>query len=62
MEIEQIGLGQHLALQGQNDPAFSVVLTPSVDATNGSATVAKMGIDCATSASWGSAGCESMHG
>ena len=47
---------------GENDPTFSIVANPSVDATNNSATVAKIVIDYATADSWGSAGCESMHG
>lgn len=47
---------------GENDPTFSIVANPSVDATNNSATVAKIVIDYGTTESWGSAGCESMHG
>lgn len=49
------------APDGEENPTFSVVANPSVDATNASATVAKMEINYATNAGWGSAGCESMH-
>ncbi len=49
------------APEGENNPTFSIVPNISVDATNGSATIAKMDIEYATTASWGSAGCESMH-
>ncbi|MFT5266164.1 MAG: hypothetical protein ACI9RM_001464 [Ulvibacter sp.] len=45
----------------EDDPTFSIVPNISVDANNPSATVAKMEIDYATAAAWGSAGCESMH-
>jgi len=47
---------------GFNDPAFNIVPNPSVDAINSSANVAQLVIDYPTSATWGSAGCESMHG
>lgn len=47
---------------GEDNPTFSVVPNPSVDAMNGSSTVAKMEISYGTDAPWGSAGCESMHG
>jgi len=50
------------APQGANNPTFTIEPNVSVDATNPSATVAKMVIEYATTASWGSAGCESMHG
>jgi hypothetical protein len=43
------------------NPTFSIVPNVSVDADNPSATVAKMDISYATTAPWGSAGCESMH-
>lgn len=47
---------------GELNPTFSVVPNPSVDAINGSATVAKIDISYGTAEGWGSAGCESMHG
>ncbi|MFK7906607.1 MAG: hypothetical protein AB8B69_15860, partial [Chitinophagales bacterium] len=50
------------APMGEENPAFSVVANPSIGEVNGSATVAKMDISYATDASWGSAGCETMHG
>lgn len=46
---------------GATNPTFTVEANPFIDATNGSATVAKIVIDYATSANWGSAGCESAH-
>lgn len=50
------------APEGENNPTFSIVPNISVDANNPSATVAKMDIEYATDAIWGSAGCETMHG
>jgi hypothetical protein len=47
---------------GENNPTFSIVPNVSVDDNNPSATVAKMDIEYATDANWGSAGCETMHG
>lgn len=47
---------------GESDPIFSIVENPSIDAINGSATVAKIDISYGTTEGWGSAGCESMHG
>ncbi len=49
------------APEGENNPTFSIVPNVSVDATNPSTTVAKMEIEYATDAAWGSAGCESAH-
>ncbi len=46
---------------GESNPTFSIAPNILVDANNPSATVAKMEIAYATNASWGSAGCESMH-
>ncbi|MGB3605748.1 T9SS type A sorting domain-containing protein [Psychroserpens sp.] len=45
-----------------NDPVFSVIPNPYVDATNNSQTVAKIEIGYSTNEGWGSAGCETMHG
>ena len=50
------------APMGSSNPAFSIVANPSIDATNGSANVAKIDISYGTNEGWGSAGCESMHG
>lgn len=47
---------------GESNPTFSIVPNPSVDAVNGSATVAKIDIAYGSAEGWGSAGCESMHG
>lgn len=49
------------APEGETNPTFSVVPNVSVDGENPSATVAKMDIEYATAANWGSAGCETMH-
>jgi hypothetical protein len=50
------------APEGEENPTFSIEPNISVDATNPSATVAKMDISYASDAVWGQAGCESMHG
>jgi hypothetical protein len=47
---------------GEDNPTFSIEPNISVDATNPSATVAKMDISYASDQGWGQAGCESMHG
>ena len=46
---------------GENNPTFSVEANVSVDGDNPSATVGKLDIEYATTAVWGSAGCETMH-
>ena len=50
------------APEGENNPTFTIEPNVSVDGNNPSATVAKMEIEYATDAVWGSAGCESQHG
>jgi len=47
---------------GKNNPTFSIASNPSADSKNNSSKVAKIVIEYATTASWGSAGCESKHG
>lgn len=49
------------APEGESNPTFTVVPNDFSDADNPSATIAKMDIEYATDASWGSAGCETMH-
>jgi len=50
------------APEGEENPEFSVVANPDPSGINTTANVAKMDIGYGTDATWGSAGCESMHG
>ncbi|HKL03546.1 MAG TPA: T9SS type A sorting domain-containing protein [Cryomorphaceae bacterium] len=50
------------APEGEENPDFSVVANVATDGINSSANVARIDISYPTDASWGQAGCESMHG